>query len=125
MRFGHFELFVSDVPRARDFYRDVLGFSIEEEQGPPGEPPRTVWLVQDGVSFLLRQGAPSTGDFSRRTNEMHRSEGNLVLYTEDLESTAAALRERGLEFRGDDGPGCLTFTDPDGHWFQLVGPEGM
>jgi catechol 2,3-dioxygenase-like lactoylglutathione lyase family enzyme len=119
MRFGHFELFVSDVARARDFYRDVLGFSIEEEQGPPGEPPRTVWLVQDGVSFLLRQGSP------HRIDEMHRSEGNLVLYTEDLESTAALLRDRGLEFRGDDGPGCLTFTDPDGHWFQLVGPEGM
>jgi hypothetical protein len=46
-----------------------------------------------------------------------------VFYTDDVDKTAAELRARGLVFRGEDGPGCLTFTDPDGHWFQLVNPR--
>ena len=44
----------------------------------------------------------------------------MVLYTDDLTATSARLAEHGIQIRGDDGPGCLTFTDPDGHWLQLV-----
>jgi hypothetical protein len=46
------------------------------------------------------------------------------MYTNDLEETVDAFKKKGLEFKGTDGSEkCLTFTDPDGHWFQLVNPE--
>ena len=38
--------------------------------------------------------------------------------------TARMRAQRGLQFQGSNGDdGCLTSTDPDGHWFQLVKPE--
>jgi hypothetical protein len=47
----------------------------------------------------------------------------IVLYCDDLDAKLAELKSRGLEIRGTDGsPRCPTFTDPDGHWFQLVNP---
>lgn len=119
MRFGHTELFVADPVRARDFYTGVLGFELEAEQGPEGGTPCFIWVKSADALFLLRPGTPN------EHHDFHRSSANYVIYTDNLEQSAALLRSRGLEFIGDDGPGCLTFTDPDGHWFQLVGPEGM
>lgn len=119
MRFGHIELFVREVPRARDFYVDVLGFELVVEQGPAGEAPRTVWVKLGETELLLRPGEPG------EAAAFNLATANLVLYTDELEKDAALLHSRGLQFQGDDGPGCLTFTDPDGHWWQLVGPQGM
>jgi catechol 2,3-dioxygenase-like lactoylglutathione lyase family enzyme len=117
MRFGHIELFVRDPVRARDFYVEVLGFSVTDEQGPEDGPPRFIWLELDGSEILLRPGAPNESPtFGNATS-------NIVFYTRHLEASARALRQRGLVFQGEDGPGCLTFTDLDGHWFQLVQPE--
>ena len=42
----------------------------------------------------------------------------------DLEKSRNELISRGLIFRGTDGSDeCLTFTDPDGNWFQLTDPD--
>jgi catechol 2,3-dioxygenase-like lactoylglutathione lyase family enzyme len=116
MRFGHIELFVKDPVASRYFYTDVLGFKLEDEQGPPGQPPRFIWLSHGRTEILLRPGQP------QEAVEFHKATTNFVLYTNDVGATALELQERGLVFRGEDGPGCLTFTDPDGHWFQLVNP---
>jgi catechol 2,3-dioxygenase-like lactoylglutathione lyase family enzyme len=116
MRFGHIELFCADVSRARDFYIGVLGFELEVEQGPAGQPPQFIWLKLGEASLLLRPGTP------READTFHAATANYVIYTDDLEGQAEQWRARGLHFRGEDGPGCLTFTDPDGHWFQLVNP---
>ena len=45
-----------------------------------------------------------------------------MLFTDDLDAALARLQARGLVVRGDDGPGCPTFTDPDGNWIQLANP---
>ena len=96
-----------------DFYRDVLSFAVTVEQGG------LVWLEKDGLEILLRPGSP--GEDPARY-EAARS--GLVFYTTDLEGTAAELQARGLVFRGTvDSEKCLTFSDPDGNWFQLVNPE--
>jgi catechol 2,3-dioxygenase-like lactoylglutathione lyase family enzyme len=114
MKLGHIELFVKDVLVARDFYVSVLGFRLIEIQAD-----QFVWIEAGPISVLLR---PGTGE-QIRSSYADASSG-LVLYTDDLERTAAELTARGLVFRGDDGsPKCLTFTDPDGHWFQLVNPR--
>ena len=113
MRFGHIELFVADSQRSRQFYESVLGFELVEVQG------ECVWLKLDSVEILLRPGAatPDAPDYGH-------SRTAIVLYTDDLPGTRADLERRGLKFVGCDGSDlCPTFTDPDGHWFQLVDPK--
>lgn len=58
MRLEGFGLFVNDMPRMIRFYRDVLGFDIQEQ-----EDTNNVYLVKDGVLFLLYGRA----DFERMT----------------------------------------------------------
>ncbi|MCA9907009.1 MAG: VOC family protein [Anaerolineae bacterium] len=110
LHLGHIELFVRDPVQALTFYRDVLGFELTSIQAD-----RFVWLKSGAFELLLRPAGNTTP--AARFEDAGQA---LVLYTDDLEATAALLRQRGLDFKGTDGDGCLTFTDPDGHWFQLV-----
>ncbi|MHC4473363.1 MAG: VOC family protein [Planctomycetota bacterium] len=114
MKIGHIELFVADPRASRSFYEEVLGFEVVAEQ-----PGGFVWLALSGVEILLRPGGgPPRGD------EYQEAANALVLYTQDLGKAVERLTARGLEFRGHDGSDrCLTFTDPDGNWFQLVNPD--
>lgn len=109
---GHWELFCADTARARDFYERILGAQLLEEQEGG-----YVWLLLGAQELLLRPGNTA------RTDSYGQAGQALVLYTDDLPAARAALKKRGLEFRGEDGhPDCPTFQDPDGHWFQLVNP---
>ena len=113
--FGHIELFVRDTLASRDFYHDILGFDVEEVQNDT-----FVWLRSGSMLILLRPGEARAA-----ATDYQHSEAALVLYTSDVTASAALLRSRGLTFLGTDGSDqCLTFTDPDGHWFQLADPAG-
>ena len=115
MKYGHTEIFVRDPLAAKAFYTDVLGFELDVVQQE-----KFVWLRSDGATFLLR---PSQ---DRRTaaTAYQTADTAIVLYTDDLDTTKSLLESRGLVFAGTDGsPRCLTFTDPDGNWFQLVNPN--
>ncbi len=113
MKIGHIELFVREPMKSLEFYRDVLGCDVVAVQGE-----QYVWLSRGSIELLLRPGSgPSHAE------EYNRSSAGIVLYADDLPGTAAELTARGLTFSGTDGSDqCLTFTDPDGHWFQLVDP---
>jgi len=114
MKLGHIELFVNDPLEAKEFYTTVLGFKLIDVQAN-----KYVWIETGSISILLR---PGTGKDTQNT--YGDATAGLVLYTEDLDRIAQELTVRGLKFRGNDGsPQCLTFTDPDGHWFQLVNPQ--
>ncbi len=113
IQFGHIELFVSNPLQSRIFYEEFLGFSVTAVQEG-----KFVWLKKDHMEILLRPGQPN-----REPSTYQTTTHGLVLYTDDLEETAVALKNRGLVFKGTDGSdGCLTFTDPDGNWLQLVHP---
>jgi catechol 2,3-dioxygenase-like lactoylglutathione lyase family enzyme len=114
MRVGHTELFVRDPLASRDFYERVLGFEVEAVQHGG----KVIWFRMGDRELLLRAGAPPAAS----ADYQHCGKA-IVLFTDDLPATMAALSARGLVFRGDDGPNCPTFTDPDGHWFQLVDPR--
>lgn len=114
MKIGHIEIFVKDPLRSKDFYEKILGFELVEVQGD-----KFVWLKLGDYLFLLR---PGKNDL--KVNEYKDSNLGFVLYTDDIETTRKELTSKGLEFKGTDGSDeCLTFTDPDGNWFQLVDPE--
>ena len=113
MNLGHIELFVSDPMRAKDFYTSVLGFELIVVQAG-----KFVWVESGSMQILLRPGGGR--DAPTKYNDARMG---LVLYAEDFEHVVQQLTARGLKFQGNDGsPRCLTFTDPDGHWFQLVSP---
>ncbi len=115
LRYGHVELFVRDPAVARDFYRDVLGLRVDAEQGGG----QFVWIDANGSPLLLRPAR----EVPSRAATYQSADQAIVLYTDDLDGSRAALESRGLVLAGTDGsPRCLTFTDPDGHWFQLVDP---
>lgn len=114
MKLGHIEIFVKDPLRAKDFYEKILGFELVEVQNE-----KFVWMKLGENLILLR---PGKNDL--KANEYRNSNTGFVLYTADLKKTKDELNERGLEFKGTDGSDeCLTFTDPDGNWFQLVNPD--
>jgi catechol 2,3-dioxygenase-like lactoylglutathione lyase family enzyme len=115
MHIGHIELFVTDPAQARQFYEEVLGFEVTAVQGSG----QFIWLKLGDTEILLRPGqeSPFISAYDQAT-------AGLVFYTGNLEQTAHKLSQRGLKFQSSDSDDdCLAFTDPDGHWFQLVDPE--
>lgn len=113
-KFGHIEIFVNDPIISKDFYINILGFELETVQHE-----KFVWLRSGNCTFLLRPGKPPEA-----AGNYQSARAGFVLYTDDLEETGAELLKKGLMFKGTDGSDrCLTFTDPDGNWFQLVNPN--
>lgn len=111
---GHIELFVSDPLRSRIFYKDILEFEDVAIQNG-----NLVWMKKGSMEILLRPGSITSG-----AKDYKDSPVGFVLYTDNLPKTVAELTAKGLEFKGTvDTEKCLTFTDSDGHWFQLVNPH--
>ncbi len=112
--FGHIEIFVKDPMVSKDFYIDVLGFELETVQND-----KFVWLKSGNYVILFRPGRDKV-----TFDNYQSAKTGFVLYTDDLDKTKDELINRGLEFKGTDGSDkCLTLTDPDGNWFQLVNPN--
>jgi catechol 2,3-dioxygenase-like lactoylglutathione lyase family enzyme len=115
MKLGHIEIFVQDPSASLAFYRDVLGAEVVAVQ----DGGRFVWVKLGDVELLMRPGQPQPAAASYGASRV-----GFVLYTEDLPARIAQLSARGVQFRGTDDPGGQpVFTDPDGHWFQLVDPD--
>ncbi|UCG69119.1 MAG: VOC family protein [Thermoplasmata archaeon] len=113
MNLGHIEIFVKDPLKSKEFYKNVLGFTIEDIQKD-----KYVWLKKDQTEILLRPGKNHQQIMNYQSTNI-----GLVLYTNDLDKSVKELTSRGLKFKGTDlSEKCLTFTDPDGNWFSLVNP---
>jgi predicted enzyme related to lactoylglutathione lyase len=101
----------TDVVRARDFYRDKLGFAVERDN-PYGED-RWVFMRVPGADTLLH--------FNKQPSVEKSDKPALVLVTDDVDATCAKLRERGVPIkRGpDDAP-----WEPGTHWAMIDDSEG-
>ena len=116
LQIGHIELFVKNPLASKDFYCNILGF--EEVTIQAGN---FVWLKKDYLEILLR---PQISEPTSIGDKYEKSNIGMVLYTDDLQQTAKELKSKGLTFKGTiDTEKCLTFTDLDGNWFQLVNPS--
>ncbi|MFC5262107.1 VOC family protein [Kribbella qitaiheensis] len=104
---------VSDVDRARHFYR-ALGFRLDLDQAEGDV--RVVQLTPPGsqCSIIIGTGISSAEPGS----------AVCVLRVNDLGAAVADLRARGVApspvSHCPAGFACLTFTDPDGNTWLLV-----
>ncbi|WP_395942761.1 VOC family protein [Brevundimonas sp.] len=114
---------VRDIDRARAFYRDVLGLTLEDE----GE----------GRALTFRTGA--TRLIVYPSDHAGTNQANAVVFTMkgDLAETVQTLKTRGVAFEHYDLPGLtlngdmheagpvklVWFKDPDGNLIHLL--EGM
>lgn len=112
---------VNDVAACVAFYRDVLGFVLEMHPGPG-----FAALTRGDLRLLLNApgqggagvagGAPQPGGWNR-----------FQIATDDLDSLADSLRDKGARFRGEvvEGRGgrqCLV-EDPSGNLVELFQPN--
>jgi predicted enzyme related to lactoylglutathione lyase len=110
-----FSVPVSDQDRAREFYVDVLGFELANDQ-VMGPEMRWVQVRPRGAqtSLTLVNWFPSMTAGSLR---------GMVLETEDLDGDVARLTERGVTIDGgvQQAPWgrYVQFADPDGNGIVL------
>ena len=112
---GQIHVSVTDVDRAVEFYRDVLGLAFISRI--PGQP--MAFFDCDGVRLYL--GVPES--------EAYRSRGMIYFTVPEVDEAYAALSERGVRFL--DAPHVVHreetwelrmafFTDPDGNNLALM-----
>jgi catechol 2,3-dioxygenase-like lactoylglutathione lyase family enzyme len=109
IRVNHISYQVADYRRTRDFYADLLGMTVKQDDGQ-----RQCYLVF-GDSFLIprnrRSGVtPPLVDHIAYTIE-----------TWDKAAVEAELKRRGLEPRPDT-ENSFHVKDPDGFDLQIAGP---
>jgi glyoxylase I family protein len=110
---------VRDVPRSLGFYRERLGFRVDEEHG------RAFAAVSRGALRLILSGPGSSGARPMPDGRAQEAGGwnRIVLYVDDLDAAIAPLRAAGTPFRNDieAGPGGrqILLEDPDGNPIEL------
>jgi len=113
MRLEGFSMRVSDVDRSVAFYRDQLGFTVEQQHG------ERFALVRLGTGTIgLLQGDLTRWPAAAR-NQFH-----IERTTDDLDGLYAALQARGVRFTAapHDTPWERTMAtrDPDGYRVEFA-----
>jgi catechol 2,3-dioxygenase-like lactoylglutathione lyase family enzyme len=119
---AEFRYIVDDVDASVAFYREQLGFVLEEQYGPAMAIMRkddlTLWLAgpKASASKPMPDGAqPVPGGW-----------GRIVLRVGDLAAMVAAMKAQGAEFRNHivKGPGGsqILVLDPSGNVIELFQP---
>lgn len=110
----HVVLHVTDLDRAKKFYIDFLGMTLDHESS---------WQCflkcgSQGIAlFELDEGEEVHG--GSEVNHMA-----LRLAAGDYERVRAALENAGIQVHGRKAdPRCIYFNDPDGHRLQLLMPN--
>ncbi len=120
---NHLALTVTDMDRARDFYRDLLGFEFVTEFGPK-------YLMSNGEVILALNEAPDPTQaiendrFSEHRVGLDHVSFNVGTMAE-LENALQVLEEKGIphgEIKdlGGLGISVLAFRDPDNIQVELT-----
>jgi len=106
-------LFVEDLPRSLEFYRDRLGFETVAEAQADG---RVFWcrLRRGGASIMLQQAEAEDGPAEGRGRGVA-----LYLVCDDVDALRQEFVARGMSLREPEiapyGMKQLTVPDPDGY----------
>jgi catechol 2,3-dioxygenase-like lactoylglutathione lyase family enzyme len=108
---NHISYQVQDYARTRDFYADLLGMGVKQDNG------RNQCYMTFGDTFLLpRNGRPGPdGKVTPRVDHMA-----YTIETWDKDEVEAELKRRGLNPRPDT-PDSFHVHDPDGFDLQISG----
>jgi catechol 2,3-dioxygenase-like lactoylglutathione lyase family enzyme len=115
-------LVVDDIDRARHFYRDVLGATLEGEYGG------TSLVLRLGAAWLLvvtgggpTEDKPDT-EFAPPADPT-RIDHSITIKVQDCRETYDVLKSRGAEFLTppveSEWEIRAFFRDPDGHLFEI------
>jgi catechol 2,3-dioxygenase-like lactoylglutathione lyase family enzyme len=115
-------LVVTDLARARDFYRDVLGATLVREYGGTS----AVFSFQGAWLLLVTGGGPTpdkpTVTFSP-PDEPDRVSHAMTIRVADCQAAYATLQGRGAQFLTPPVASAWEvrafFRDPDGHLFEI------
>ncbi|MEY7975835.1 VOC family protein [Streptomyces pilosus] len=114
---------VSDIDRARDFYRDKVGFHVDiDQEVMPGM--RIVQLTPPGSGCSIALGEALWEYTPGKTPAPGAYQG-LQLCVPDIEAAHAELVGRGLDvsepvrYAESDGATFMYFTDPDGNGWAV------
>ena len=114
----HVSLSVTDLDRARGFYRDVLG--LREIARPAFDFPGAWFDLGNGQLHLIVHGHPRS---LRGTREIDSRDGHFALRIDDYAGTAARLRAHGVTIieKPDNATPWkqIHLTDPDGNGIEL------
>jgi len=108
---------VTDVDRARDFYKDQVGFNLDHDSWPM-DGVRVVQLTPpgSGCSIVMGVGLADSEPGSLK---------GLQLVVNDIQAARAQLVERGVDvseiqrFNDRDGGAFVYFRDPDGNGWAV------
>ena len=102
---GWFEIFVSDVEKAKDFYGDLFGWEYKLAEGGQSE----YWTIFTGENSI-------GGGFMKKTSSEQGSQG-VVFYIEvnDIEATLNSAVEKGGKIET-----AKTLISPTSGYFALL-----
>lgn len=118
------EVIVNERDKALEFYRDVLGWQVRDDQAMgPDFRFLTVEIPGDTAAIQLGLPGDNAGEQPRRTVG---GQTGISLVSDDLDSEYETLSARGVRFHGKPedmpwGGKGVTFEDPDGNVFFLAG----
>lgn len=111
-RFRSVAVMVKDEKKAKEWYRDKLGFEVQSDEEH--------WVV------VAPKGSPA-GIHLCPDEPLEPGNTGILLLTPDIESTCDELKRRGVEFTRELGKAewdasmrYAMFKDPDGNAFWLM-----
>ena len=115
-------LVVSDLDRARTFYKDVLGAKLYGEYGGT-----SIVFDFNGAWLLIVTGGEPTKDKPNVTfaapDQMERVSHSFTIRVKDCQAAYELLKSRGAEFLTPpvnwEYEIRAFFRDPDGHLFEI------
>ncbi len=119
-------LFVSDLDRAKAFYRDTLGLEIGDED------PQSVMFSLGSAMLLLianSAGQELLGDGAIATSRPSGTTFQMVSFVEEVDALFSDLTAKGVEFVRQPvgqpwGLRTAHFKDPEGNVWELAQPVG-
>jgi Lactoylglutathione lyase and related lyases len=113
---AHMALYVSDLEKARTFYKDFLGYAEPYKLTRPDGADRIVFLKVNEDQYLELFAESAKGD-----GQMN----HISFYTDDAEAMRVYLASKGVSVPATVGKGQIrnsnfNIKDPDGHTVEIV-----
>lgn len=120
---GHVAFRVTDLDRALDFYCSKLGFKEAFRLDREGQPSPWIVYLQIAPNQFLELFPGGEGEVAPRSRAAGYN--HFCLVVDDLESTLAELKGKGVVIDGSPRQGMDTnwqywVTDPDGNAIELM-----